>query len=210
MPSTTFFNLPQAKRDRLLQAAREEFARVPYDQVSINKIVQAAEIPRGSFYMYFTNKEDLFLYMTEEFTRSLFQMLQRLLEQAEGDPFRAFLSLYDYVAQYSPPNGMEKLLQLFCRSLKWRQGLPCVPARLDSWAEGLVEHVDWSRLRVEREEDKQDILHILFTVMAPALGDAAFCLGSQEARQRLVARLEILKRGMQAPANTNYICKKEI
>ena len=49
MPSQTFYNLPPAKREKLLRAARAEFARVPYDQVSINRIVRAAGIPRGSF-----------------------------------------------------------------------------------------------------------------------------------------------------------------
>lgn len=29
MPSTTFFNLPSEKREKLLAAARAEFARVP-------------------------------------------------------------------------------------------------------------------------------------------------------------------------------------
>ena len=31
MPSATFYNLPEEKRERLLRAAREEFSRVPYE-----------------------------------------------------------------------------------------------------------------------------------------------------------------------------------
>ena len=50
MPTTTFFNLPPPKREKLLRAAVAEFARRPYGEVSINRIIQAAEIPRGSFY----------------------------------------------------------------------------------------------------------------------------------------------------------------
>lgn len=52
VPSTTFFHLPQAKREKLLQCARDEFSRVPFDEASINRIVHQAEISRGSFYMY--------------------------------------------------------------------------------------------------------------------------------------------------------------
>ena len=63
MPSATFFNLPAEKREKLLSAARAEFARVPYAEASINKMIQAADIPRGSFYMYFRDKEDLFLHL---------------------------------------------------------------------------------------------------------------------------------------------------
>ena len=60
MPSATFYNLPEEKRERLLRAAREEFSRVPYESASVNRIIQSAGIPRGSFYMYFTDKEELF------------------------------------------------------------------------------------------------------------------------------------------------------
>lgn len=56
MPSKTFFHLPAEKRERLLLAAEEEFARVPYAEASINRMIRAAGIPRGSFYMYFRDK----------------------------------------------------------------------------------------------------------------------------------------------------------
>ena len=49
MPTQTFFNLPPPKREKLLHAAVAEFARRPYGEVSISRIIQAAEIPRGSF-----------------------------------------------------------------------------------------------------------------------------------------------------------------
>ena len=49
MPSKTFFHLPAEKRERLLLAAEEEFARVPYAEASINRMIRAAGIPRGSF-----------------------------------------------------------------------------------------------------------------------------------------------------------------
>ena len=53
MPTSTFFNLPPPKRERLLRAAVEEFSRKPFGEASINRIVQKAEISRGSFYQYF-------------------------------------------------------------------------------------------------------------------------------------------------------------
>lgn len=211
MPSRTFFNLPEEKRERLLQAAREEFARVPYDQVSINKIIQSAGIPRGSFYMYFTNKEDLFLYMMEEFMKSPLQLFRRLLEQSEGDLFQAFMALYDYVVEYSPPDGVGAAFQMFRRNPGFLRGISAGPACLFNWLEGVGEYVDWSRLSIREERDKEYILNILFVVTAPALGRAAFCGGSQEVRRRLSAQLDILKRGMQAgvPSGTNLGQEKE-
>ena len=63
MPTQTFFRLPSEKRERLTEAAWEEFTRVPFSEASINRIIRGAQIPRGSFYQYFEDKEDLFVHL---------------------------------------------------------------------------------------------------------------------------------------------------
>lgn len=65
MPKETFFNLPQEKRDAICETAVAEFAAHPYKQASINRIVTKAGIAKGSFYQYFDNKKDLFLYLLQ-------------------------------------------------------------------------------------------------------------------------------------------------
>ena len=50
MPSERFLHLPEEKKMRIIKAALKEFARVSYDEISINRIIQDAGIPRGSFY----------------------------------------------------------------------------------------------------------------------------------------------------------------
>ena len=65
MPTDTFFRLPEEKRARILEGAWSEFTAVPYAEASINRIVRTSRIPRGSFYQYFTDKEDLYRYLLE-------------------------------------------------------------------------------------------------------------------------------------------------
>ena len=95
MPSATFYNLPEEKRERLLRAAREEFSRVPYESASVNRIIRSAGIPRGSFYMYFQDKEDLFRYLLKGYVDQLFMLLEEFLLRNGGDIFQALLELYD-------------------------------------------------------------------------------------------------------------------
>ena len=45
MPSTTFYNLPAEKRERLLSAARAEFARAPYEEASVNRMIRRPASP---------------------------------------------------------------------------------------------------------------------------------------------------------------------
>ena len=63
MPKDTFFNLPEDKRALICKVALEEFGEYTFEQASINRIVARAGIAKGSFYQYFEDKADLFLYL---------------------------------------------------------------------------------------------------------------------------------------------------
>lgn len=63
MPTETFFNLPKEKKQRIIDAAIDEFADHPYKSASIARIIKMADIPRGSFYQYFDDIKDLYKYI---------------------------------------------------------------------------------------------------------------------------------------------------
>lgn len=65
MPKKTFFNLDEDKKNRVLSSAITEFVNNGYSKASITRIVNSAEIAKGSFYQYFKNKYDLFKYIVE-------------------------------------------------------------------------------------------------------------------------------------------------
>lgn len=65
MPTKTFFNLSKEKRIRILKAGKKEFSRVPFERAVIANIAKDADIPRGSFYQYFSSLDDLFTYIID-------------------------------------------------------------------------------------------------------------------------------------------------
>lgn len=85
MPKSTFFNLHDEKRFKLLQAAEKEFARVPLSQASIANIVKFACVPRGSFYQYFHDKEDVFYYLLKRHTDKRRVYFLNVLKENSGD-----------------------------------------------------------------------------------------------------------------------------
>lgn len=95
MPSKTFYNLKEEKKKKLIQFAMQEFSDTLYPEVSINKIIQAAEISRGSFYMYFKDKDDLFLYLVHLHTNQLNKIIKNNLISYHGNLEKAFISIYD-------------------------------------------------------------------------------------------------------------------
>lgn len=66
MPKTRFNRLDPEARRRILDAAQAEFVAHGYDGASINGIIQAAGIHKGSLYYYFEDKADLFLAVLED------------------------------------------------------------------------------------------------------------------------------------------------
>lgn len=63
MPTPTFFNLSEDKRKLIIEAAVDEFFEKGYEKMSIAKMINKAGIPRGSFYQYFEDKQDLYTFI---------------------------------------------------------------------------------------------------------------------------------------------------
>ena len=111
MPSKTFMNLPSGKQKALLDAAIKEFYQVPYTEVSINQIILNAHISRGSFYTYFTDKNDLFGYLLLLKKQEFFSLTKDVFDSCKGDIRDAFLKLYDVFTDKIQKNDLSLFLK---------------------------------------------------------------------------------------------------
>ena len=113
MPSERFINLPQDKKKRIIDAALKEFARVPFQEISINRIIQDAEISRGSFYQYFEDKTDLQTYLLSDFEDKISEKMQAYLKEKKGDMFQ----LFEDGVNFSVKIGMESPFINVCKNV---------------------------------------------------------------------------------------------
>ena len=111
MPTKTFLNLDIKKQQKLIKAAITEFSNNNYYDVSINKIISNARIPRVSFYMYFKDKDDLFLYISDEYNKKLNNIVKRMLIENQGDLRNTFIKLYDQVVTLIFDNNYQSVLK---------------------------------------------------------------------------------------------------
>jgi AcrR family transcriptional regulator len=70
-----------AKRSQILEGARQVFIDVGFDAASMNDITRAAGVSKGTIYVYFENKEDLFEALIEEERRTIFADLYEALDR---------------------------------------------------------------------------------------------------------------------------------
>lgn len=63
MPSSTFLNLPQAKKERINAALLNEFSAHPLADAQVARIIKDAKISRGAYYKYFITLKGGYDYM---------------------------------------------------------------------------------------------------------------------------------------------------
>ena len=200
MPSETFFRLPDEKRKRLMDAAWDEFTQTRLSDVSINRIVRSASIPRGSFYQYFTDKHDLFSYLVRPLQQHFFSLAREEVERSGGDLSRAPLAIYDRFFTPGTPLdlALRRCIQIIrCNPDSEFHTLFCDP---NSPLSGIVGLVDTSQLVRQDEEYVREVFHLFIFTLASAIIDTLNRPQERESiRRQLALRVEILLRGC-APA----------
>ena len=199
MPSSTFLNLPAEKQEKLLEAATREFSHKPFNEASINQIIKEAGIPRGSFYMYFQDKEDLFRYLLKGYVDQLFMLLEEFLLRVRGDIFQALLDLYDFVQTKADQMDLGEIGAMTgiirCNSGMQKNSLL---EMLDPEVilQRLGDAVNPDLLDMRQDRDLGDILGALLVVAAPMIYTGLQAGGDPATRDRLENILQIFKRGM--------------
>lgn len=202
MCTETFLRLPEEKRNRFLEAAWEEFTSVPFEEASINKIVRRARIPRGSFYQYFSDKEDLFFYIQKSMLGHFMAEYIRVLDRYDGDMFQVQVDCFDRVLR------QEDLDPLFLRGMEILRLNPVflvqviAEKQLGPYLWKVVrDRVDVTSFRDAELAEQTFVMSLMALVMSMT---DAMARPEQEAdcRRELLLRLDILKNGSlkQGPA----------
>ncbi|WP_165006943.1 MULTISPECIES: TetR/AcrR family transcriptional regulator [unclassified Enterococcus] len=95
MPKETFLNLPEEKKQHLLELLLEKFYDRPVSQVKVSEIVEAMNMSRGAFYKYFQDLEDAYTYTVRHFSQVVHQDILTFIQQNEQD---FFLGIEKYLA----------------------------------------------------------------------------------------------------------------
>lgn len=87
MPTPTWDGLPEDKRDRILGAAKAEFGRHGFSAGSLNVIAREADIAKGSLFVYFEDKLELFSYVCNQVAQDIrATMVERMVELGLDQP----------------------------------------------------------------------------------------------------------------------------
>src|ERR1035438_5459514 len=84
----------ELRRSGILKAARKVFARHGYDGATMDDVAEACSIAKGTLYLYFKSKRQIYLGVLKEDLQSLREETGRAIEAADSaaDKIRAFIT----------------------------------------------------------------------------------------------------------------------
>ncbi len=84
MPKSTFMNLDEEKKQRILEVCYREFSRYNFREASVTRIVDEAGIAKGSMYKYFDDKKDLYHFLIDHAVATKLNFIERNRDQKSG------------------------------------------------------------------------------------------------------------------------------
>lgn len=194
MPKEAFKNLKPKKKKQIFLAAKTEFTKNLYEDVSICQVIKEAKISRGSFYLYFENKLDLYCYVLSYNRKKLIERFVEDILLKKGI-FEIYLGLFDELVDYlkqEDPMFIEKTI------------LNLNPQIILYFISGLKENTegkldfsiisDYDKLNISNKQDFTAILEMLTTL---TITEYSFILLNRysvaDARRNLLKKFEFIK-----------------
>ena len=174
MPSNTFLNLSQEKKDRIIAAAKKEMAATSYESLSINKIIKEANIPRGSFYAYFNDKEDLCSYISSGIIKEMISRYKQVVIEEKGDLFKSAIKYYECAVKKIASKldiSTKKHVVMFSNNLKTVGMTDTMNKHKDAWSEAMDDiygKIDKKTYKL-KEEEKRTLFETVVTVLTQAV-----------------------------------------
>ena len=198
MPKQTFFNLKEDKKEKIEKALIKEFSRNSFEKASISNIILEANIPRGSFYQYFEEKEDAIYYIIDKYLEKEKNKIYQYLLRNKGDIFETAVNIYEDMAKITERDENERLLKNILQEVKKNNINIFGECKEMLRSKRTIEKmINKEELKVENDDDLQYFLRILNAIVrAISMEVVLKKITFEEGKQRLIREMEILKKGM--------------
>lgn len=198
MPTKTFFNLREEKRQRIEKALINEFSKSSFEQASITNIIKEANIPRGSFYQYFVDKKDAIKYLIEKFMLSDHEKVYQCLVETKGNIFDAAVRVYDYRTSNAILNFDIKLVKNILEELRKNNINIFENKDILKNGKSLMEFIDKDKLNLKSDKDLYYFMRIITAIIRSVTMEVlSERISKEEGKEILEKELEILKNGME-------------
>lgn len=200
MPKQTFFNLSEEKKQTLIKAAQKEFSRVSLSEASVANIVKDAGIPRGSFYQYFEDKEDLYFYLLDNHAKESQQRFLSCFKKNNGDLFTSMSEMFQTMLEELDAKDLQSFYRNIFLNLDYRTEKAFLNSvKFNSFNKQYdeIKHViNSDNLNATNNEELMHIVQIVVSVMVQNFVlKFAKELSNEQLIRNYQIQIDLLKRG---------------
>ena len=153
MPKDTFFNLDEAKRKKIIEAAKKEFIANPLRKSRVSNIIKTASIPRGSFYQYFEDLDDLYYFVIDDDFQKLYENGAKFCDETNDIfEFSRISFEYDY---HGFINDMRHrfMMNVFKSIASNEEYIVSFNLKRRDYIMGILNKMDLTNIRFTKEDD---------------------------------------------------------
>ncbi len=192
MPKQTFLNLPKDKKQKILEAAKNEFSRVSVTEASINNIVTEANIARGSFYQYFESKEDLLIFMIDKASERVKDKVNEKIKE-NGDIFETFIFFYDKIVETCKDSNNKMFYRTVLANLRANDSIVLGKAKEEIY-NSLIKNTDTSNFKSKK--DLPILIEMLSAITRWAIIQTVTSNNVVDIREKYIKQIEYVKNGI--------------
>ena len=199
MPKTTFLNLPEEKRERLVEIFKETVLKKSIAKQTVTDFVKASKIPRGSFYQYFDDLNDLYEYI---FTHTIegYQVYALSRLNTRDMPFFEYMDrIFLLDINYLQENNHYKILRKFLtHSTLSGMATQRMEEKRKAFASKVLSQLDTMSLEKTMTIEDIEELYVVISSIKVQYTQKVLrgVLDTEEAYHKYLKMLDIIRRGV--------------
>ncbi len=197
MPKTTFYNLDTAKRDKILKAAKEEFTLHELHKARVSNIIKKAHIPRGSFYQYFEDLDDLFFYVIDESFEAIYEYGYETSKKTNDIfEFAEITFTFDY-NQFQNDKRHNFMMNVMKSIGENNDYIEKINENRENYVKTILQNMDLTKIKLRKIDDQLRMYYMIQSLKRQAISKSMFEKKTfEEAKQDFIWHLDLLKYGL--------------
>lgn len=171
MPKSTFLNLPNEKKQRLIEILLENFSARHISQVKIADIVEDMAMSRGAFYKYFEDLEDAYTYTIQYYSIQIHRDILKYISQNKQDFFQGIENYLAWCSELEQKSSYWQAIRFLTRSDDFTNHQRTKPSaesgRLKEWFKLLKAN----GFHITSEEEAISFLYFVMDLVINSLTD---------------------------------------
>jgi AcrR family transcriptional regulator len=197
MPKETFYNLDKNKKHKIVQAAIQEYTDHELHRARVSNIIKMADIPRGSFYQYFEDIDDLYYYVIDKVFDDIFQTGREQSKQTD-DLFEYTKRTFEIDMEGFLNDKRHTFIMNVMKSIGTNvEYLTHHNTKRIDYIRSIMNQMDLSQYRIQEEEDQIRLYEFIQNLKRNMIQKMMMKnTTKEEAKNDLEWHLDIIKHGL--------------